>query len=159
MRGSSNRGPAEEPEPGASLLAAERGVCFGPIFFLRQLGGLVRDRCPDPSEDVPGVAILLADGSELDLCHIIGVTPKWIAMAVYQTDRGDAARRMRTELVPYAMITRVVIRTDRAGGPHRMGFDVERRPTVETSAPEAAGRSSEAALGAVARRRAGRSRS
>lgn len=152
MPRSTKREAADATVSGATLAAAERGVSFGPLFFLRHLGGLVRERCPDPSEAAPRVQAALADGTVLDLCHIIGVTPKWIAFAVFDTEHGGGSERMRTELVPYAMITRLSIRTDPGHGIHRMGFDVDRNPEVREGRGGPEPRSAEDALQAVGRK-------
>ena len=103
---------------------------FGPSFFLDQLGSFVRDRCPDPSESLPLVEIHLLDGSRLDLCHVIAITPSWLALAVREEAPTGEPSRMRTELVPYALVGRVTVR----GHPHserRMGFDTAHEPTVD----------------------------
>jgi hypothetical protein len=83
---------------------------FPPGFFLTELRAFVRDRCPDPSEGLPAVEIHLRDGVVLDVCHVIGLTESWVALSV--DDRAIAGiPSMRTELVPYAMIVRVTVRT------------------------------------------------
>lgn len=58
--------------------------------------------------------IRLADGESLALCHIMGVTPRWVMLAVHDgASHGDG---MAAELVPYEMIRRVYIGTRRAEG-------------------------------------------
>lgn len=108
----------------ASLFAEMNVRCpFGPAFFAMQLRGLVRDRCPDPAEGLPSVQIHLRDGDCLEVCHIIGFTPQWVALAVWD----DGPTKMRTELVPYEMMTRVVIRSCATDG-KEIGFDTTRAP-------------------------------
>lgn len=125
-------------------IAAMRGVdqrCpFGPSFFLGQLRGFGRDRCPDPDEGLPVVKLYLADGDVLDVCHIIGASPRWIALAVNETERSSGERPMRTELVPYSLVSRVVIRTTRHEGPH-VGFDLGHEPDAPKSRATDADRS------------------
>jgi hypothetical protein len=114
----------ERKEPAEIPMSAP----FGPGFFLGQLGAFARERCPDPAEALPVVELHLATGEVLDLCHIMGLAPAFAALAVRQSPRsgtGDAP--MCTELVPYALITRVTIRSVRAAGGH-VGFDVHCAP-------------------------------
>ncbi|HSQ59678.1 MAG TPA: hypothetical protein VLT84_04515 [Acidobacteriota bacterium] len=134
----------------AALTAVERGTYFGPLFFLQHLQGLVRDRCPDPAEGLPAVHLRLADGEDLDVCHVIGVTPKWLALAVHETDRPGV---MRTELVPYAMITRLTLGAVPSSGGTRMGFNAAREPEVIGGPALATSLTPEAAIEAVAGRR------
>jgi len=98
---------------------------FGPAFFAGQLGGMVRQRCPDPHEGLPSVLLHLSSGERLDLCHVIGFAPQWAALAVWE----NGADAMRTELVPYELIVRVTIGASREKGT-RLGFDPSRAPMV-----------------------------
>lgn len=113
--------PAEEP----SVAAA-----FGPRFYLGQLRAFARERCPDPGEALPSVELHLATGTSLELCHVMGLAPTFVALAVHDgpSDPGGRAR-MRTELVPYALITRITIRANRATDAH-VGFDLQHAPAV-----------------------------
>jgi hypothetical protein len=111
---------------------------FGPGFFLGQLGAFARERCPDPGEALPVVEVHLATGEVLDLCHIIGLAPAFVALAVREGPRsGTGDMPMRTELVPYGLVIRVTIRAARAAGGH-VGFDVSCRPDTRAlrSSPE-----------------------
>lgn len=110
---------------------------FGPAFFVGQLRAFARDRCPDPAESLPIVEIHLATGDVLDLCHVMGLAPAFVALAVREGP-GHGARdaRMRTELVPYTLITRVTIRPVEAGAAH-VGFDLHRAPEVLASGASA----------------------
>lgn len=119
---------------------------FGPGFFLGQLRAFAREWCPSPSEALPSVALHLATGEVLELCHVMGLAPTFVALAVHdETKGGDrAAAAMRTELVPYALITRVTIRPRRGSGAH-VGFDPGHAPRVMAN-----GTSPEETLRAVA---------
>ena len=148
MPDASAQDPRAVEPPNESVVAkGEAELPFGPAFFLEQLGGLIRDRCPSPAEGLPGVELHLVDGEVLDLCHVIGVAPSWVVLAVNERDRPSTAPRMRTELVPFACITRVTIRTARDEA-HHIGFDASHRPLViEQSSEQIA--TPEAALRAV----------
>lgn len=69
--------------------------------------------------------IHLADGDVLDLCHVMGVAPTWVALAISELEAREDAPRMRTELVPYARIVQVTVRSSRIGEPG-IGFRNER---------------------------------
>lgn len=97
-------------ERAAAFAAADRACAFGPGFFLSYLARFVRDRCPDSTEHLPTVQILLADGETLDLCHVIGVSEHWVLLAVRD---GDSHASMAVDIVPFQMIRRVCIRTRR----------------------------------------------
>ena len=115
-----------------AFAGADLACPFGPSFFLRDLGRFVRDRCPDAAERLPVVQIRLADGETLALCHIMGVSPRWVMLAVHDgASHGDG---MAIELVPYEMIRRVCIGTRRAEGT-AVGF-AQTRP-AQIIAPEA----------------------
>ena len=134
---------AGEPRTETVVVGGEAEPPFGPAFFLEHLGGLIRDRCPSTAEGLPGVELRLVDGEVLDLCHVIGVASSWVVLAVNERDRPSTAPRMRTELVPFACIIRVTIRTARDDA-HRIGFDASHRPLVidlkggHVATPEAA---------------------
>ncbi|MBI4817420.1 MAG: hypothetical protein HY791_14255 [Deltaproteobacteria bacterium] len=119
--------PEEKAEPAVdvfkALAKATRGLAFGPEFFLHWLGAFVRNQCPDPAAGLPKVHIHLASGDILDLCHIIGAAPCWIAVAVDE-GAGPDGRQMRTELVPYQSIVRITIRNPDEGTP-TIGFGGE----------------------------------
>ncbi|HEU4725432.1 MAG TPA: hypothetical protein VFU59_09075 [Candidatus Eisenbacteria bacterium] len=132
------------------LAAADQRVSFGPLFFMQNLRGLVRDRCPDPKEEFPSVQIHLMDGQSLDLCHIIGVAPNWIALAVHEEEHADAPSPLRTEMVPYHLIARISIESNRHEGAHPIGFNTQNEPEVFGGAPIAGAMTPEEALKAVA---------
>ncbi len=119
---------APEPEQAAPAVARADLTCpFGPSFFLGHLGRFVQDHCPDPKELLPAVQIRLADGTTLDLCHIIGVSPQWVMFAVRDTESHH--EEMAIELVPFELIRGVSIRTRRAEG-KMLGFKQAHTPEV-----------------------------
>jgi hypothetical protein len=133
---------APEQAEQAALLAASLRHPFGPAFFMTQLRGFAGEKCPDPEQERPVVEIHLRDGETLDLCHIIGVTPGWVALAVLDGEGETSAKRIRTEFVPFEAIARVTLRGSRPKAPH-LGFEHSRVPQVLTQthpemSPEAA---------------------
>lgn len=77
------------------------------------------------------VRVHLADGQCLDVCHIIGVSPRWVMLAV--RDVSSSGEGMAVELVPFEIIRRVGIGTRRAENTS-IGFSQARAP--EIIAPE-----------------------
>jgi len=114
-----------------AFVRADRACAFGPSFFLGHLGRFVRDRCPDAKENLPMVQVHLVDGEALDVCHIIGVSPRWVMLAV--RDAANHRDGMAVELVPFDIIRRVGITTRRAEGAS-IGFAQIQPP--EIIAPE-----------------------
>lgn len=123
----------------ASDLEEQGAPPFGPGFFLGQLRAFARDRCPDPTERLPAVTVHLAAGEDLELCHVIGLAPGFVALAVRERASGSGRMVMRTELVPYSYVTRVTIRPVVDGG-KQVGFNSEPTPPVidRFSSPEEA---------------------
>lgn len=124
---------AGEAEAKELLRRLDARCPFGPAFFLSQLSDLIRDRCPEAAEALPLVELHLVDGTTLCVCHVMGLSPSWLALAVYDERSRDP--EMRTELVPYSAILRVSIRPGRPGA-HRIGFEQGRQPALVAQAPE-----------------------
>lgn len=114
----------------AGLIRRADSICpFGPSFFLHHLGNFIRDRCPAPAEAMPVVEIHLATGDLLEVCHVVGLAQGWVALAVLESATTETPHPMRTELIPYSIITRVTIRS----GPARegsIGFDQAITPST-----------------------------
>ena len=70
---------AESAEAPALALLAKQA--FGPTFFRAQLASFARDRCPAPDERLPVVELHLQGGEIVEICHVIGVAPGWVALA------------------------------------------------------------------------------
>ena len=101
---------------------------FGPVFFLKFFSGLVRDRCPSPSEHVPHVRVHLVTGDVLDVCHIAWIAESWLSLVVRTTEPPEVGA-MHTELVPYATITRITISSVRRSEA-QIGFNVDHKPVL-----------------------------
>lgn len=115
----------------SSELDLTSAATFGPAFFLGPLRAFARECCPSSSEGLPSVSLQLATGEALELCHVAGLAPAFVALAVLDDARsaGRATPAMRTELVPYGLITRVTIRP-RHDTSARVGFDLRHEPQV-----------------------------
>lgn len=119
----------EGTQAAAAFMKADLACPFGPSFFMGHLGRFVRERCPDPTENLPLVQVHLVDGETLDVCHIIGVSPHWVMLAI----RDGASHRdeMSLALVPYETIKRVSISTRRTEG-SSIGFSQIQPPSIIT---------------------------
>lgn len=117
----------------AALMEASKRSPFGPAFFMSQLRAFALEKCPDPAAGLPVVEIHLATGEVLELCHIIGVSPAWVALAVQDADRATTPGHMRTEFVPFELIARVTLRSSREESPH-LGFEHAQVPRVLAAA-------------------------
>lgn len=106
------------------------GTPFGPGFFLAQLRAFARDRCPDAAEELPSVELHLATGEILELCHVMGLAPGFVVLAVRESRSGSGGMAMRTEIVPYTFITRVTIRSMNAAAASHVGFNPEHAPIL-----------------------------
>lgn len=118
-----NPSPPDPDEEGPSTWP------FGPTFFVGPLRAFARGHCPDPSEHLPAVTIHLASGEALELCHVAGLAPGFAALAIRELVTPSGQTIMRTELVPYGLISRVTIRPV-ADEPRQVGFNSEHVPTV-----------------------------
>lgn len=115
----------EDPaEAGPTVVAS---YPFGPEFFLEHLRAFARDHCPDPAEGLPRVLVHLVSGEQLELCHVIGLAPGFVALAVRESAADSHV--MRTELVPYACLARLTIRPS-ADETKQVGFNTEHAPRL-----------------------------
>ena len=135
---------ADQRQPTEQAQAVDVRWPFGPVFFVSQLRAFIRDRCPDPRASLPQLELHLADGQALDVCHVVAIAPAWIALAVYECTPSRGARKMRTDVIPYGMIARITISSDRTTG-GQLGFDVNRTPVIGAEV-EDTGRSAEQAM-------------
>jgi hypothetical protein len=88
--------------------------------ILRESARRIRARSlPQPEERLPLVEVHLHNGEVLCVCHVVGLTPRWVALAVREAEETGGA--MRTELVPFEVIGRVTIRPVQASR-HVAGF-------------------------------------
>ena len=118
---------AKEREAATAFVRADLACPFGPSFFLGHLGRFVRNHCPDPKENLPIVQVHLASSETLDVCHIIGVSPHCVVLAV--RDAASPRDSMAVNIVPYALIQRVSIRTRHAESAS-IGFSDTRTPAI-----------------------------
>lgn len=112
----------------AAFARADAACVFGPSFFLRYLEQFVRDRCPSPGEHLPLVQVQLTNGDTLDVCHIVGVAPRWVMLATWRSESHHDEMAIR--LVPYEIIQQVHLRAHRSADGATAGFQQIHTPSV-----------------------------
>jgi cell wall assembly regulator SMI1 len=78
------------------------------------------------------VEVHLGDRTVLDLCHVVRLDDKWVALAHYCRD--DPHDDVDIAFVPYATIVRVSL-TLRSNAERDMGFQMHSEPAGGTAAP------------------------
>ena len=117
-------GPPTQPEGVRELLKAELAApVFGLPFFGTMLTSRFETYCSGAGPEVPQVLLHLAGGAVLDVCHVVELTPRWIAMAVFRDDR--TCEQMDLDFVPYELILRVTL-SSRPAEERPLGFNVRR---------------------------------
>ncbi len=115
-----------------ALAHADGAFAFGPSFFLQQMGRFVQEHCPNPQQHLPLVQIHLADGRTLNICHIIGVSLRWVVLAVRES--GSHHDEMVVDVVPFEMIRGVSIRQRRhSEATSSIGFSQIQAPEIITA--------------------------
>lgn len=96
---------------------------FGPEFFVTILSSRLQSHCSGIGPEVPRVLLHLVGGAALDVCHVVELTPRWIATAVFRDDR--SCEQMDLEFVPYELILRITL-SSRPAEERPLGFDIQR---------------------------------
>ncbi len=96
---------------------------FDGQFYQATLPDAVRQQCQMNPEHVPVVELHLADGTTLDLCHIVSLAPTWFAVAYFHNPaEGDEVEQA---LLSYPLVQWITLSTHPPQVRH-IGFDVER---------------------------------
>ncbi len=110
------------------------GIMFDGQFYQAVLSEAVRQQCQMSPGHVPVVELHLADGSTLDLCHIVSLAPTWFAVAYFRNPaEGDEVEQA---LLPYPLVQWITLSVH---PPHLrpIGFDVERSVAAVPLVPAA----------------------
>jgi len=106
---------------------------FDSDFYTAVLPDLIKDVCPAGLSDVPIVELRIADGTILDVCHILYLGPSWLAAACYPS-LGPSSQ-MITEFVRYEFITRVTVSLQEIQT-RKLGFDLLKSSTARLIGPQ-----------------------
>lgn len=99
-------------------------------FYASNLPDLVRQMCAARPGCTPAVRLHLAEGTLLELCEVLRITPTWAGFS-YHRDKscngGDAV------FLPLGAVTRVTISTQPAGSrTHGFGHRGASKTTIES---------------------------
>jgi hypothetical protein len=129
-------------------MADMEGVVFDSAFYQAMLPDAVKQQCQTVPGQVPVVELHLADGTTLDLCHIVALAPTWLAVVYFHNPaEGDEVEQA---FLPYRLVQWITLSAHPSHVRH-IGFDVERSVAAtqralvapEASAPGAASESAE----------------
>jgi len=100
-------------------------VVFDPRFYESVLPDRVRQQCVMQPGHVPVVEFRLTDGTLLDVCHIVHLDEKWLAVAFFRD--ASSCQDMDLALFGYELVTRVILSMH---DPHSrsLGFQLDRQP-------------------------------
>jgi hypothetical protein len=108
---------------------------FDAHFYQTVLLDRVSAECQAHPEQIPAVLLSLADGAQLDLCHIARLADTWLAVACFR-DRATCDD-MDQIFLPYRVVVRVTLSLHHPQT-HRLGFDVAKsRGAVHPGADQA----------------------
>ena len=94
---------------------------FGPEFYRTVLPDRIRQECAARPGQVPVVQLKLGDGAALDVCHIIHLADRWLAVAYFRDT--ERCEEMDIAFLAYEFVTRVTfsLHDPRA---RRLGFRI-----------------------------------
>ena len=96
---------------------------FDASFFTTVLPDRVRTECEARPEMVPVVRFRLGDGVTLDVCHVIHLAERWMAVAYFSD--AEKCEDMDVAFVPYDTVTRVHLSLHHPQS-RNLGFQLER---------------------------------
>ncbi len=115
--------PRKIAEVEAEAAPDSSGPCFDRLFFLTVFSERVKDLCNSTTADVPIVLLDLIDGTTLDLCHVEGLAPRWMAAAVFRSN--PSCDDMDLVFVPYESLIRVTV-AKRSAESRPLGFNLKK---------------------------------
>ena len=102
---------------------------FDPGFYQTVLPDRVKQQCAMQSGHVPVVEFRLADGTALDVCHIVHLADKWLAVAYFRD--ASACQEMDLAFFGYEMVARVTLSMHDPRS-RRLGFEIGQPETPRT---------------------------
>ncbi|MBI4200257.1 MAG: hypothetical protein HY535_07280 [Chloroflexi bacterium] len=100
-------------------------MAFDAGFFQQVLPERVALECEGHPESVPVVQVHLANGTVLDLCHIVHLADAWFAVQHFRDARTCAD--MDTVFLPYGLVAMVTVSLHHPAS-RRVGFSVQPKP-------------------------------
>ncbi len=93
---------------------------FDQTFFGAILPRQAQQFAAEHPATVPVVAVLLNDGTQLDICRVLGFSDQWVALAQFR--QPGACDDVDIVFLPYPAIVRVTIALPHVSE-RRLGFD------------------------------------
>lgn len=93
---------------------------FDQTFFGAILPCQAQQFATEHPETVPVVAVLLNDGTQLDICRVLGFSDQWVALAQFR--QPGACDDVDIVFLPYPAIVRVTVALPHVAE-RRLGFD------------------------------------
>lgn len=97
---------------------------FDQTFFGAILPRQAQQFANEHPETVPVVAVLLNDGTQLDICRVLGFSDQWVALAQFR--QPGACDDVDIVFLPYPAIVRVTIALPHVSE-RRIGFEASLR--------------------------------
>ena len=109
---------------------------FDSAFYTTVFPQLVQQECRRQAEKVAVVELLLGDGGTLDICHVLQLADKWLAVAFFRDPK--TCEDMDMAFLPYELVARVTV-SFHSPQTRKLGFSVEGGPATLASLPSATG--------------------
>jgi hypothetical protein len=91
----------------SSTHAGSSGVVFDADFYQAAFPQLLQQECQRQSGMVPVVELRLADGTTLDICHVLRFDERWIAVSFFRDL--ETCEDMDIAILPFELVVRVTI--------------------------------------------------
>ena len=111
---------------------AGTGALFDAPFYRQVLPDRVTQECKRREGHVPAVKLQLMDGRELDLCHVLHLGDRWLAVQHFRDL--STCEDMDLTFLPYEAVITVTI-SMHAPGERRAGFMADRPAGAGLPAP------------------------
>ena len=95
-------------------------------FYKAALPDRIERECRRQPGRVPVVEFRLADGTTVDVCHIVHLADTWLGLAVYRD--ATTCEDMDIAFLPYEAVTRVILSLHDPSA-RRIGFDTGKQQT------------------------------
>jgi hypothetical protein len=126
----------ERPVPGGGVTAPatdshadKRGAMFDAGFYASVLPDLLQRECRQQAGKVPVVEFHFADGTMLDICHIVQLGENWMVVAFFRDP--ETCEDMDFEFLPYELVLRITISFHNPKS-RRLGFAPAESPSSPT---------------------------
>lgn len=103
---------------------------FDAAFYTTVFPQLVQKECRRQADKVPVVEFRLGDGSGLDVCHILQLADRWLAVAFFRDP--ETCEDMDIAFLPYELVVRITVSLHNPQS-RRLGFTIAEPADVATA--------------------------